>query len=258
MDNYIGKFRNSNINIILEIAEPKIQEMTEKYIQKYFETESIYPTNFAIEMYKIGLIYDLVKALSKYIEDTDELTKFELSANKGIFVIIGSVTRNGVKYFIYTDMILAGGYNIQCLHYRYIVKTKLPKTAKENSLATRVKNLIKSKNAIQRLNEDELYAQSVLVREVEEIKSKMAMTDEQIISQRYWLTDEKYCWDNLVEGAKQNYGSEEAFIVYKNNEKKQMISSHRASYSQKRIEYLEKEYKKKIEKINIKRNKLEL
>lgn len=259
MEKFIAQFKNSNIIKVLEVAKPKIEERTEKYIQEVLKEEERYPSEFAIEMYQLGLIYDLVSALSKYIYDSDNLTYIELFTQKGIYVMKCLVIRSCITYSIDTEIILAGGHNIQCLHYRYLVKTNLPKPEKQNSLLTKVKELIKSKNALQRLNENEKLLQRNFDNQILDINSKINLTDEEIIEKISWLNigGKKYCWENLSEQAKEHYGSKEEFDEYLSNEIQKKVNSHRNLYSQERILFLEKELKKNLEKINIKRKNIE-
>jgi hypothetical protein len=50
----------------------------------------------------------------------------------------GKVKRDGRTYKFDTELIGAGGYNIQEYHYRYIIKTDLP-DSKENSAVENIK-----------------------------------------------------------------------------------------------------------------------
>jgi len=260
MDKYIAKFKNSNIVKVLEVAKPRIEERTEKFIESEFKEFGKYPSAFAIEMYQLRLIYDLVNALSNYIKDSDDLTDFELFTRQGIYVITGVVVRDNVRHYIETEIILAGGYNIQCLHIRYIVKTKLPKISNQNSLASKVKELIKSKNALQRLEEDEQLLQKNFTRNVEEIQSKMIMTDQDIINEKSWLVDMmNRVWEELSVDVQKNFdNSKEEFERRKNNNLNEVLTSHRSYYSQKRIDLLTKEFKKNLTKLEGKRKKLEV
>ena len=79
------------------------------------------------KMIRLSLVIDLMKALQNYILPTDKLTGFNwYGGPKGIEISAG-IEREGTKYFFVTEAITAGGYNIQRFHYRYIVKSKMPR-----------------------------------------------------------------------------------------------------------------------------------
>lgn len=81
-----------------------------------------------IYFWKLGLKYKLFNSLANYIQETDVITEIKLTKSVKGLEINCNVTRDGVTYEFNTRAIEAGGYDIQCFHYRYITKTSLPKT----------------------------------------------------------------------------------------------------------------------------------
>lgn len=81
-----------------------------------------------IYFWKLGLKYKLFNSLANYIQETDIITEIKLTKSVKGLEINCNVTRDGVTYEFNTRAIEAGGYDIQCFHYRYITKTSLPKT----------------------------------------------------------------------------------------------------------------------------------
>lgn len=81
-----------------------------------------------IFFWKLGLKYKLFNSLANYIQETDIITEIKLTKSVKGLEINCNVTRDGVTYEFNTRAIEAGGYDIQCFHYRYITKTSLPKT----------------------------------------------------------------------------------------------------------------------------------
>jgi hypothetical protein len=111
-----------------------------------------------------------------------------------------------------TEAIVAGGYNIQRAHYRYLTKTNLPKTGQSavaQSYAAEIKKLTK----VEKLN----YEISNFERDIEKIDSKLpansSLTDAQIAQ---ILKDEGHyshnnpSWEQIIKnGAAKNYNNSE-------------------------------------------------
>lgn len=142
------------IDQILEVAQPLLDELVirelerlrkklEKDNQELLRAEARDPKNYhysqareykdgmfdhLLKHYREGLTWDLVKSLAKYCQAGDILIGEPwLSREMGVIVIGCRVNRDGVEYNYETQVISAGGYNIQCFHYRYLTHTTLPK-----------------------------------------------------------------------------------------------------------------------------------
>lgn len=75
-------------------------------------------------------IGDFTRAMMRVIKASDKLVEAQLRAFTGKMTGDIKIKREGVVYNINTQLISAGGYNIQRYHYRYLIKTDLPKVAK--------------------------------------------------------------------------------------------------------------------------------
>lgn len=141
------KTNNPSIDKLLIEAQPFIAELIEKQkelvLKETLENRGIAMpmSELDVEYYEIGLLYKMVQSFNKYLKVTDVLSDATIKKQLGLFEISATVTRDGKNYSFYTELIPAGGYNIQEFHYRYITKTDLPQSG-ENSA---VENL-KSKN----------------------------------------------------------------------------------------------------------------
>lgn len=141
------KTNNPSIDKLLIEAQPFIAELIEKQkelvLKETLENRGVAMpmSELDVEYYEIGLLYKMVQSFNKYLKVTDVLSDATIKKQLGLFEISATVTRDGKNYNFYTELIPAGGYNIQEFHYRYITKTDLPQSG-ENSA---VENL-KSKN----------------------------------------------------------------------------------------------------------------
>lgn len=114
--------------ILLEL-EPMIEEQLAAARAEYEADTGKQMSPWAEQTVRLSLVYDLVRALEVYILPGDEIVRMRYSGSpKGSIVISGIIDRGGVEHDITTEVIYAGGYNIQKLHYRYITKTTLPKS----------------------------------------------------------------------------------------------------------------------------------
>lgn len=139
------------INQILEISKPFIEQLGEKELKRKIEAlhesnriitqqkalsnpkysyRNIIPfvegmfDKYIIE-FKQSIVYDMIRSLSKNCEATDKLVGDITLSSRGTVEIQCQIERDGVVNNYKTSLITAGGYNIQCYHYRYITKTTL-------------------------------------------------------------------------------------------------------------------------------------
>ena len=146
-------FHNKSVAIELQKSLQRLASDREKYHYSdntFAEYTELRNQKAEKDKYSIVNVYDylitnfgkLFSAVSKYIQSGDVLLNSTyLSTAKG-FTISCKVNRDNQEYYFNTDCIYAGGYNIQCLHFRYIVKTKLPSISNginDNSIIAKIK-----------------------------------------------------------------------------------------------------------------------
>jgi hypothetical protein len=143
--------------ILLQLEKP-INDLTVRIIesekQAYLKKlgKELNVTPWMEEMIRLSLVIDLMKALQNYILPTDELVGLNwYSGPKGIEISAG-IEREGTRYLFITEAITAGGYNIQRFHYRYIVKSKMPRV--NGGLATEYQNQYKKLSKIEKLEKE--------------------------------------------------------------------------------------------------------
>lgn len=158
---------NPSIDKLLKDLQPKIQELIEKQKELVIkESTRIFGeprpmTELDIQFYEAGLIFKMVQAFNKYLKNTDELYDVSINKRGSLFEVNGKVKRNGRTYKFDTELIDAGGYNIQEYHYRYIIKTDLP-SSNENSAVENIKAKMGVLKKIRTVDEDiERYANRI-------------------------------------------------------------------------------------------------
>ena len=109
-----------------ERLETQAQKDREKYPQIKLEDQQR-RIEKDIFFWKLSIKFKLFQSLSKFITKEDRIENINLLNGVKGLEIDCKVRREGREYDFLTTTIEAGGYNIQCFHFRYIVTTKLPK-----------------------------------------------------------------------------------------------------------------------------------
>jgi hypothetical protein len=213
------------VNTILDELEPTINNMVSQMEKQYVEKVKQPVTNYDREMFRLMLITDLVKAVESYTKPTDKLISINARrSGKGSIQISAQIERDGTVYPFETEAILAGGYGVQQLHYRYITKTKLGKTG--NSEITSVyKEKIKRLSKIEKANKEIESFQTRIDNANKEIEANSKLSDEEIIDIVTSKPDYYRwpSWEEMVErGADKNYDYDE--VAY-NKEKAKAYNS---------------------------------
>jgi len=206
---------NDIMNVILDSLEQTITEMAaeiETWFRKKFPKNII--TKYDRESWRISLIRDMVKAVEKYTLPSDTLVDIQSNeGNKGNIEIIAKIQRDGEVYDFRTEAIYAGGNNIQVLHYRYITKTRLPKTG-ISTLTKEYDAKYKKLSKLEKLNTEINRYQTRITKAEEDVAINSKMNDDEIIQA---LKDggDWYEWPTWAEivkrDAAKNYNNDEAY-----------------------------------------------
>jgi len=240
---FLNESSHSNIiDVILDALEPTILEMiaaTEKWFLENFKQEF---TEYHRENTRLNLIFDMVKAIEKYTLPTDALVSINVRRSpKGNIEISSQIERDGKIYNFSTEVIYAGGHNIQRLHYRYITKTNIPKTGtntRSKEYSEKIKRMSKAEKLNNEINGYETRIKNALDRA--EVNSKL--NDEEIIQAiKDNPKDDWYewpTWEELVKrDAAKNYNNDKQFYyqeMEKNKARKIEFWKEMNVYSQKK------------------------
>ena len=143
---------------ILHRLETPINDLTAQIIQSEKQAylkktgKELNTTPWMEEMIRLSLVIDLMKALQNYILPTDKLITMNWYGGAKGIEISADIERDGANHHFLTEAITAGGYNIQRFHYRYIVKSKMPRV--NGGLATEYQNQYKKLSKIEKLEKE--------------------------------------------------------------------------------------------------------
>jgi len=247
-----------NLLKVLDLAQPTINDLIERHIQNMLKQKHPHIcSKFEIECYEIAVVSDLVRAFSRYIIKTDEVTVKSFSVgNSGTITIDCIIERSGIKYPMTTEMIYAGGYNIQQLHYRYISHTKLSANVNKDAIAllqVRRNKLTKK----QKISEDIEYTERWYKRDVDNFNKLKSMSFDEVIKNSY-LGEHERTYENLSDGGKENFHfNQKEYEDYLNNLKNEIWESHLLKIKDSVLKENTKEYEKQILRHNTKLKALE-
>ena len=218
--------RNIKEEILHQLEKP-ISELTAQIIESekkiYLKKmgKELNVTPWMEKMIRLGLVIDLMKALQNYILPTDKLTGFNwYGGPKGIEISAG-IEREGTKYFFVTEAITAGGYNIQRFHYRYIVKSKMPRVS--GDLASEYVAEQKRLNKVEKLEKEIENYQTQITKYQQRIDELAPMSKEELIVELGnhkmlgWRVKKDYKWENIdqsyYKGTKEDWEAEQQKLV---------------------------------------------
>ena len=252
--------KKSPLDTILELAKPYQEELTDQWAAQMKKSDQPV-SEWDIEEYKLMLVLDLIKAVGRYLNATDTVKDVSLSKHKGVIEIKARVERDGQEYYFGTNMIVAGGNNIQVRHFRYLVDTKLP-SKNTNPEYESLKKELKRLTGIEKIKKDidfENKRLEALKEKLETAKKNTELSDSQIEAierkreQKNWQQYIDITWDEIVRrGADKNYDYDESnFLKSKQEYRLFLINSWKNSYANvKGTEFQIKSKEKEIEKLN--------
>ena len=220
-----------------------------------------------IELLKLVLIADLYKAIGNYIENSDKVKDLTYNLSNNSIEVSCVIERDGTDYAFKTEVILAGGYNIQALHLRYIVKTKLPRKSSNpdfEAIKIKLSNLKKEDALLEQIAKLEEQKNIYESRIPQGSEKYLKMSDAEIEKISRADKDNELDWayfDSTYQEHKErhpeSYSSEEGFLFYQNTRRADHIERFRNNLSHRSDRVAVKNYEKEIEKLKGKLAKIQ-
>lgn len=251
-EEFSSSYKSSIVKEIINKLSDDIDNLLKEY-EKYYEKNFERPmSDYDRMLSRLTIISDMVKSIESYTQDGDILKSVSSSVSpKGNLEINAVIERDGKDHRLDTEVIYAGGYNIQRLHYRYITKTSLPRTGKSD-LSKEYQEKIKNLTREQKIRQEIEGYEKRIADNDKRVKEAEPLSDEEILDLVnkepdvfQWPT-----WEEMVaRGADKNYDySEEKF----NLEKEKDIARKIDFWKMKNIKWPSensKELKKVIDKL---------
>jgi hypothetical protein len=206
--------KNNVLTKILDKIKPDIDLLLEKYKENYEKQFEKPMSEYDEDLSRLIIVSDLVKSIGNHTKPDDDLKEIRTSVSpKGNLEIDAIIVRDGVEYPLSTEVIYAGGYNIQRLHYRYITKTRLPKSS-SNELADEYKKKIKAMTAVEKIRNEIDGFEARIKSNDERVQASKKLSDDEIFDD-IKKKDEYFNWPTWEEivarGADKNYEYSEDF-----------------------------------------------
>lgn len=251
IDEFINESKEANIHILLNALNPKLDLMVQHYIAAFKEEHQKAPTPYDIECYRLEAHIDMIDAFGRYVKpmDTISVTNVQVGTNNSIVVNM-VIIRDGEKHFMETEMIYAGGRNIQRLHYRYIVKTTLKKIT-GGIQATEEKEKLKKMTKNQKIQWDIIRTTNNYDKQIADIKEKMTFSRDQKLDKMQVV---RYTWDTVPANApsKKRTPNRAEWEKEREDYLQGLIDSFDRQYGHQKLEYLQKEKEKSLKKLHSK------
>jgi len=218
IDNVLVEAKSALIDTILDTLKPDIDKMV-SVIEAVYKKQDLKFTELDRELARLNVIFDMLRSIEKYTLPTDKLVKITSNvARNGSMKISSTINRDGKDYHLSTDAILAGGYNIQRLHYRYLTNTSLPKT-NNNTVTSEYQDKIKKMSKAEKLNLEIKNWEARMKKNAEHIEWASKLSDDEIYQRikdgdnasKGKLSDDP-SWEEIVKrGAAKNYNNDKDY-----------------------------------------------
>lgn len=174
-----------SLDLLLESLEP-ITKRVVSYVKAEYKKDGRVFTNFDKESTILGIQFNMVRSFTKYVKEGSTISNVKASMSYNNITCSMIVRQDGEEHILHTDAVLAGGYNIQRLHVRFITNTTLPSKLNNavmvKAVKAKVKKLGKYKSI---LKTKENYNKSI-TKKKEKFEILSRMTKKEIIVDAEW------------------------------------------------------------------------
>lgn len=209
------RIENKNIRLVVEKLVPQTLELVSNIKKQILSTENGRWGKYDQEYFERSVNFDMIKSLEKFI--TEDLKLHGVSAGvskKGNLVIYSEWMNGREEHFLNTEVIYAGGHNIQRLHYRYLVKSSLPRIYGSEESKNYKKQITKS----EKIRESQNYITGLENRNTvseNKLEINKILTDGQIETllknDDSWVTDD---FQSDVDWFTHNHGTYEKYLSW--------------------------------------------
>ena len=234
------------IERLLKTIEPQLTEMVNRITNYIEEKEKRVVTTQEKTYISLSTVYKLSEALSKYLKNDDIIITANSTLDHGSNAVINTVIkRDNIDHTLTTEVIYAGGYNIQSLHYRYITHTDL-KQEGDSLLSTPYKEKLKILKSTEKIEKDIKMYENYIKTDEENIEKLSQMTRQEIFDDH---TYKRPTWAEIIErGADKNFNySEETYNRVQDEYEEYMIKWHTQAIERSKDRI--KEFRLKIKKL---------
>lgn len=226
------KTNNTVFQAVMNATSEYRNEVLSRKISAFEKSMERKASDFDIKIMELEMVYDLARAIGKYVLPSDEIAgDCSASMDCGKLTVSIMVQRDSSVHHFATQVIFAGGYNIQCLHLRYLVDTSLPMIGKSED-AKAINEVIKGMKKQERISADIQQEQNRLDGMMQFIEKYSEMSEDEMLQDylsagaglgfdlTYKMLAE-YKWEKLLPEAKERIGSKDVYemehleIVYK-------------------------------------------
>lgn len=208
---------NNIIEKILDALDIEIFDLLERYETFYLKQYNRNMRPFERKLTRLYIIHDMVRSIERYTKPDDTLIAINSNrSNKNNLEIHATIKRNDEVYYLDTEVIYAGGYNIQKLHYRYITRTNLPQTF-NREISDLYSNEIKKLTKLEKLNSRAIELETQIKQLEELVLANSVKPDDVIFKEieddpKPYMYHKSPTWDEVVaRGADKNYKSKEDY-----------------------------------------------
>jgi hypothetical protein len=140
---------------VLDLTKPAVDDILSNMREDY-KSKGEQFKNDERQLAKISLTYEILNEITKYCLPTDKIVDSNVYSDRERVTVDLLINRDGKDYNMSTQIINAGGWNIQRLHTRYLTDSKLPELDKsislEQSTDENIQKLVKSYEQVEKIN----------------------------------------------------------------------------------------------------------